>query len=318
MCCDESVGRSGVRCDWSDVPAHVRSDVEDIVGARVVAARNIVGGFSPGPAARCDLDDGRVVFVKAAGTELNPMSPTMHRREAEVLAALPEEIPAPRLIGVSDDGDWVALVIEWVDATMPTAPLTAIECDRMLRLVERLAHQSEGLAVDALLPVATAHPDVGGHWRRLADEPLEGLDAWASANLSELARLESGYAAAVEGDCVVHMDLRSDNVLFGATPADDVVVDWPGACRGAGWVDLVGLLPSLHLDGGPEPHDVFASTSVGETADGGAVDVFLAVVAGYFTRMSLLPPPPGLPTVREFQAVQGTVARDWLRARLGD
>ncbi len=66
-----------------------------------MAARNIDGGFSPGPAARCDLADGRIVFVKAAGTVLNRVSPVMHRREAEVLAALPDEFPAPKLICTS-------------------------------------------------------------------------------------------------------------------------------------------------------------------------------------------------------------------------
>ena len=46
------------------------------------------------------------------------------------------------------------------------------------------------------------------------------------------------------------------------------------------------------------------------------LDAYLAAIAGYLTRQSLLPPPPGLPTVRAFQAAQGTIARRWLAARL--
>jgi hypothetical protein len=38
----------------------------------------------------------------------------------------------------------------------------------------------------------------------------------------------------------------------------------------------------------------------------------LCALAGYFTSQALLPPPPGLPTVRAFQAAQGQVARRWL------
>jgi Ser/Thr protein kinase RdoA (MazF antagonist) len=38
--------------------------------------------------------------------------------------------------------------------------------------------------------------------------------------------------------------------------------------------------------------------------------------ADYFTERSLQPPPPGLPTVRQFQAAQGEVTRRWLATLL--
>ena len=46
-----------------------------MLGSPVVATSGVRGGFSPGPAVRADLADGRTVFVKAAGTALNPHSP---------------------------------------------------------------------------------------------------------------------------------------------------------------------------------------------------------------------------------------------------
>ena len=52
------------------------------------------------------------------------------------------------------------------------------------------------------------------------------------------------------------------------------------------------------------------------SADPDRVNAALAAVAGYFTHSALLPPPPGLPTVREFQRAQGVPARAWLRDRL--
>jgi hypothetical protein len=114
------------------------------------------------------------------------------------------------------------------------------------------------------------------------------------------------------------VDTRTDNVVLADSGADhDVLVDWPGASLGAPWIDLVGLLPALHLDGGPAPADAFAAHPLGRRADPEAVDVFVAALAGYFTRQSLLPPPPGLPTVRAFQAAQGVIARDWTAHRLG-
>jgi len=39
-------------------------------------------------------------------------------------------------------------------------------------------------------------------------------------------------------------------------------------------------------------------------------------MAGYFTRSALLPPPPGLPTLRPFQAAQAEIARRWAAERL--
>lgn len=91
-----------------------------------------------------------------------------------------------------------------------------------------------------------------GHWQQLVDEPVDSLDAWSCRYLERLAELEVAVADAICGDCLVHFDVRSDNVIFSsAGPEHDVVVDWPGASGGASWIDLVGLLPALELDGGP-------------------------------------------------------------------
>jgi aminoglycoside phosphotransferase (APT) family kinase protein len=239
----------------------------------------------------------------------------MHRREALVLGALPPSVPAPALLGVVDDGDWVALVIEWVDGAIPLAPLGTEEIDAVLDVVCQLADSGAGAYPPGLERAESAiTAGLHGHWRKLIDRPLAGLDDWSARHLARLAALEERWGAAVRGDHLVHGDLRTDNVLL--TDAGAVVIDWPAAVVGAPWIDLVGLLPALRLDGGPPPADVFADHPVGRTADPDAVNVFLAAITGYFTRQSLLPPPPGLPTVRAFQAAQGEIARSWLAHRL--
>ena len=48
-----------------------------------------------------------------------------------------------------------------------------------------------------------------------------------------------------------------------------------------------------------------------------ALDAVVCSLAGYFVVRALEPPPPGIPTVRAFQAAQGRVAISWLRERLG-
>ena len=129
---------------------------------------------------------------------------------------------------------------------------------------------------DHLEPCYDAHPAVWGHWQRLGDEPQVGLDPWSLRHLEALADLEADVAEAIRGDRLVHLDLRSDNVIFAdAGLPHDVVVDWPGASAGAPWIDLAGLLPSLELDGGPSPHDAFEQHPLGRAADPEAASISL-------------------------------------------
>lgn len=95
------------------------------------------------------------------------------------------------------------------------------------------------------------------------------------------------------------------------------MVDWPHARIGAPWLDLVGMAPSVAMQGGPEPETLIADQPVLRGADSDAIDAFIANLAGYFTWQAAQPPPPGIPTVRAFQDAQGIVARRWLTQRRG-
>jgi hypothetical protein len=310
------MSRHGVRIEWNAVPRSVREAVDLIAGSPVVTATNIAGGFSPGPAARCVLANGERVFVKAVGAELNGFAPTMHRREAHVMAALPSDAPAPVLLGVHDDGDWVALVIADVDGRMPLAPLSSADTAAILRVVDVLASIPAPAGI-----AAVGTNEVGGgrpyRFRLIAegDPTIAPPDAWTVRHLERLVELEARWLDAAAGSALLHGDLRSDNVLIAAERT--YVVDWPSAAVGAPWVDLVGLLPALHLDGAPPPWELFDRHPVGRLGDPDAVDAYLTGLLGYFTHEALSPPPAGLPTLRAFQAAQATIAREWLSRRRG-
>jgi aminoglycoside phosphotransferase (APT) family kinase protein len=311
---DEFPPAAGVRLPWSAVPPSLRAAVEATLGEPVVDAVTQSGGFSPGVAARLRGAGGRRAFVKALGPEPNPESRAYHRVEARVTAALPPDAPAPRLLDWYDRDEWVVLLFEDVDGVTPTLPWRPDELARVLAAVGDLAA--------TLTPTPVAAPSVAERfdfrgWRRLAESaagPAPGLDPWAARHLDLLAELESGWVPAAAGDTLVHADLRADNLLL--TPDRVVVVDWPWACVGAPWFDLLAMLPSVAMQGGPLPNEIFDDHPVAAGADPAAVTAVVAALAGFFVHESLQPPLPGLPTLRDFQAAQGRTALDWLRTRL--
>lgn len=304
----------GARIPWEALPEQVRAAVEDGLGARVVAATTRPGGYSPGVAARLELAGGGRAFVKAVGKEPNPYSPGMHRRESELAAALPAEAPAPRLLFAHDDGEWVALVYEDVDGHEPAIPWRD---DELRRVLDALAELSA-----ALTPAPVEAVGFGEYFAELFDgwawlarqDSAPGVDPWAAERLDRLAELESHWREASLGETLLHGDVRSDNVLLAADRV--VFVDWPHASVGAAWIDLLAFLPSVAMQGGPHPWEIWDSHPLGRAASREAMVAVLAALAGYFIQRGTLPPPPGLPTLREFQRAQGVEALAWLKRSL--
>jgi hypothetical protein len=307
---------TGRRLPWTAIPASLRAAVADELGARVVAAESQPGGFSPGVAARLRLAGGARAFIKAVG-DINPESPGIHRAEARVAAALPPGTPAPRLLGSIDSDGWVILLLEDIDGSGPAMPWRTAELDRVLDALTGLAAILTPAPFDAP-DVAARIPSLGRGWRELAvagAPPAAGLDPWALRYLGRLADLESGWATAVRGASLVHADVRADNVLL--TPDRVVFVDWPWACRAAPWFDLVAMLPSVVMQGGPPAEQVIARHPLTRPAEPAAITAVVAALAGMFVWLAGQPDPPGLPTLRAFQRAQGEAALAWLRERTG-
>ena len=304
------------RLGWHELPAAVRSGVEAILGSPVVSARSQSGGYSPGSADRVLTEAGGRFFVKAVGSEPNPDSPGLHRREARVMALLPGHLPVPKLAGVYDDGGWVAVVLEDVEGRHPR--LSGTELHRVLDAVDTIAAARLPAAALAALP---SLPDevrsVFEGWKRLRGAPSADLDAWAAAHHAELESLAAGAADALRGDHLVHVDLRADNVLV-TGDGGAVMVDWPWAARGASWFDALTVLidarvsdPGCDTEAALRQHRAFAGAAAEH------IDAVLAALAGYFTDSARAPAPPGIPTLREFQRAEGAACLAWLRERRG-
>ena len=308
---------AGVHLPWAGVPAAVKAWAAGIGGGAPDAVRDVAGGFSPGATAVLECA-GRDVFVKAVGAELNPDSPDMHRREVVVSAALPRSPRLPRLLGSYDDGDWVALAFEAVDGRPPRHPW---ETGELVLVTEALSSLHRDLTPSPLPSLTRAG--------RLRAPPLRGMGGAGRAgrprrrgSTSGPARTWTGWPswsragrrrARARRWCTA--TCAADNVLLAA---DGVVfVDWPHAAVGTPVFDVIGWAPSVVLEGGPPPEELLARHVAPMPIDPDVITVLLAAVAGFFVAHSLRPPPPGLPTIRPFQAAQGEVALAWLRRRTG-
>jgi hypothetical protein len=307
---------SAHRLRWENVPAHVRAAIESTLHARVVTSTSGPGGYSPSFASRCELADGRRVFVKAVSPAQNPQSPGMLRSEIEVTRALPRSVAAPRLLHTLDDGEWVVAIFEYIDGRAPGAPWTPEDVARVFAAIRELGVTPITESLRALPTAEDRLASVFQGWATIANHPTPlALDEWAAAHVDDLVTLEERWSDAVRGNALLHFDIRSDNTLI-ESGGRVVFVDWPHGCIGASWLDVVLMIPSLVIERGGDAETLVRD--VAADAEPGAIDSVLAAIAGTFTWGATLPDPPGLPTLRAFQRAQAEVALRWLRTRLGD
>jgi hypothetical protein len=303
----------GVRVHWDELPDHVRAAIEERIGGRVVEAVTQPGGFSPGLAARIRTSDGRRCFVKAVSEHANPDTPGIHRREAEVVSALPPEAAVPRLLWTYDEAGWVALGLSDIDGRMPAQPWRDVELNLVINGLQRLHEVLTPSPVDSSTAAQAFATHIRG-WDELHATQATGLDSWSTRNLERLVALEASAPAMLSGETLLNFDVRADNILIAGENV--FFVDWPWARIGNPFVEWLGLAPSVHMQGGPRPEELLRRVPLGDVSSG-AIDAVLASLTGYFLAYSRRPPPPGIPTVRAFQAAQGEVALTWLRERLG-
>jgi aminoglycoside phosphotransferase (APT) family kinase protein len=305
----------GLRVAYDATPAALRAWVDATLGSPVTEAITQVGGFSPGVAVRLRCADGTRAFCKAV-SDLNVFAADAHRREQRINAALPVGVPVPRLRAAYDEGGWVALLIDDVDGRQPTVPWDRAELGRVLAAIDELAALLTPCPLPEIPSIVVEWREDFDHWRvAAAGGPPPALNGWARRNLDRLAALEAGWEPAAAGDTLLHMDLRADNLLV--TPDRVWVVDWPHATRGAALFDILAMAPSVAMQGGPDPQTLLSLSATGRHADRGRVAALVCALAGYFVLQALQPAPPGLPTVRAFQAAQGETAVRWLAELTG-
>jgi hypothetical protein len=283
----------------------VRAFTEDALGSPVVEARTQPGGFSPGVAARLASADGTAAFIKACGTSLNPDSPRLHRAEIHALHLVPRSVPRPDLLAEYDDGDWVAMLLEDVDGRHPHLPWTEPDVGATTSALTRVSE----VTAHSALPDFRETTEVLTGWDAVAADP-DGVPPGLLRRLPEMLDLQARAQAVTAGDGLVHWDARSDNVLLRGGEA--VLLDWAWACRGAPWLDTLLLAVDLVLQGGPDPDGYLRAAAPTAAADPLDLRAVVAAMLGFWLDRARRPPPPGLPTIRAWQARCARGAHGWL------
>jgi len=269
--------------------------IASLLGTRVSRLRPIRGrGYSVAIRNVAERDDGRTAFVKLGAEE--PTS-TFLRLEGRFYEAISAPF-MPELLAY-DETDPPLLVLEdlsggrwpppWTDSSIEAVrmALGAVAATPPPGFVSRVEDDRESL--------------VGG-WATIErdPEPFLSLGAcspeWLETSLPALKR--AAERAPIEGDELLHLDVRSDNICLADRGA--VLVDWNWACVGNPELDLAAWLPSLQLEGGPAPETILPDAAG-----------FAALLAGFFGARAGLPPPRTAPHVRPIQLAQLGVALPW-------
>ncbi len=271
------------------------------LGERFVAARRVNRGYANNRRWVVTLTDGCTVFVKHAD---DARTATWLRREFEVYQHVRGDF-RPDVLGWFDDGELPVLVLDDLSECVWPPPWTRARVDAVLEVLSRIAvHEVPPHTPDAAAAILT--PESG--WAFVAQDvvPLLSLGlctrAWLDRALPTL--IGAADPRLLDGTALLHTDVRSDNLCFrdGAT----VLVDWNHTSVGNAEIDVAFLLPSLHLEGGPPPHEVAPHVTPGLAAH----------VAGYFAARAGLPAPTTAPLVRDIQRRQLEVALPWAAALL--
>lgn len=289
---------AGVRMPFGAVPRVVTRWVGRELGASVVAVTDVVGGMSPGPAARVVAQNGKRAFVKACGSALNPDTPGLLRAEVSVLSALPVHPSLPRLLGSYDDGDWVALLLQDIDAPLVELPWQTGQFERVSRtLTEVHDISTPNPWIDAPSAAKKSAPFLS-RWRTLVAQPPPDLSPWWRSHLEPLATHAAGVLDHIAGATLLHWDIRADNLMVDTHRV--VVVDWGQARLGAPGVDHALLALDTAMSGGETTMaTVLASDPVLRELDPRAPLSLAAAMAMAFELRWRQPPVIGLPTLGE-------------------
>lgn len=318
------MSRTGVeaKLPWQQVPGEVRQQIAGVLGAPVVRAMRVWGGYGPTPTFRLALADGRRAFLKGTYQASNEFSKRALLFEERAYRELRPLLSAwmPEVYAALRYDDWHMLILE--DLGPKSVPPWTPERTRAITHAFADFHQS---TLDAQLPAWLNRPDdelASESWAKTREESQDfyHLAAFAvneSALAQEWLRIISptidcfmGQHALKEGPyAILHGDVRSDNLRFLRKRL--YLFDWPAISVGRPEWDVVAFAQSVTVEGGPLPEQVIAWYGERFPVRSEVVECALAFWLTFFADRAWRPDIPGLPRLRRFQRQQFGVLALW-------
>lgn len=304
--------------DWSAIPRSLQLELGEVVGSMPISGEVIWGSYSPSVSLRVKLADGRQVFVKGSYPGQEEFGHRANRREVEVLESLPLLARvAPHFLGSVEREGWFLAVFECLQPVEPTLPWTREKVAAVLERVGQVQHlYPVRTKVPALIHDTLADPFCG--------TILRGEEGWGSLNAESwpqvMALLPPDDAAWLEQQRerlrddelklqhlpdrlgLLHMDLRSDNILFDRERGC-VLLDWPFASWGPLTFDLIAFLITVEAEGGEaiESQLPMVKEIIGYELATENLRCALANLTGFFASHCIRPEIPALPRLRHIQ-----------------
>jgi thiamine kinase-like enzyme len=277
---------------------HTRQRLEALLGASITSFHSPKCGYTPALRFVCQADHGSA-FAKV-GTD--PFSTEATLKEIEVYDTLSLSC-MPRLLASEASAEAPILIIE--DLSRAHWPVPWREGD-LEQVVEAIGEIHRTPLSDEVRERLKSPPGWPG-WREVAQAPEEFLasglasEAWLDQALPVL--IDAATRCPVDGDDLVHHDLRSDNMCIGA---DGVrIIDWSWTDIGNADLDLAFFLNAVTSEGGP-PQEVHFPDAPAQAA----------VVSGFFGSQCVKPVIPTAAHVRTVQLQQFRAAFAWVTRAL--
>lgn len=320
------------RLQWDELPHQLTDWAETQLGARIINADSQKGGFSRGAALRVVGENGQRAFLKAVDAAVYGQTARLYLAEARHLQLLPVNVPVAHHLATFTECNWVGLLLADIEGRHPDF---AADTEDLVKVFHAFDEVS---AIDAShFDIEQLRPSLEGEvrlWSKISELLSNNSITDASYShvkssavrrqlLRYVTQLEISahrYAEYVDeflipnldGEQIVHTDVRADNILVTDTQA--VIVDWAWMCRGNAAVDsALIVVDAVYAGTSLSVPDMVRQSRLLSAQPPHFVDALIVSMAGFYLYAALQEGEVGttsnLPLVRAQRAV---ALLDWV------